>query len=400
VSGLFPDRRFAGFGPSRFSPSTAQSPLHFVLAKQTALLRWRLRQRCPRRPGVYGMVDARGNLIYVGKAKTLRARLLSYFRAASRDDKAGRIIDHTRAVVWEHAPTEFAALLRELELIRRWRPVYNVQGVPGYRRPIYVCLGRKPAPYLFATRQPPADAAAVFGPLNRGNRVIEGVRRLNDLFRLRDCEQSQKMHFADQAELFPVIRPPGCLRLEIGTCTGPCAASVSRSDYGRQARAARAFLEGIDYSVLRTLERDMTAAAAAKAYERAAALRDKLEIVRWLAERLAWLQRARRDHNFIYPLVADDGQTLWYLIHRGRVRAVVAGPRDAATRRTARTAIDAVFLREAREPAAVPPDQADSILLVAGWFRKHGDERKRLLTPDAALAFCNAGAALARAALP
>jgi excinuclease ABC subunit C len=400
VSGLFPDRRFAGFGPSRFNPTTDSSPLHFVLARQTATLRQRLRHKCPRRPGVYGMVDPRGALIYVGKAKCLRTRLLSYFRSGTREDKAGRIIDHTRAIVWEHTPTEFAALLRELELIRRWKPAYNVQGVPGYRRPIYVCLGRKPAPYLFATRQPPADAAAIYGPLSGGNRVIDGVRRLNDLFRLRDCDQSQKMHFADQGDLFPILRPAGCLRFEIGTCSGPCAAGVTRNSYGRQARAARAFLEGIDYSVLRTLEQDMAAAAAGKMYERAAALRDKLDEVRWLAERLAWLQRARRDHTFVYPLTAEDGRTLWYLIHRGRVRAVVAAPRDAPARRAARTAIETVFAGEARESTAVPPDQADSILLVAGWFRRNSNERKRLLAPEAALAFCNAGAALARAALP
>ena len=126
-----------------------------VQGKRPSRLRDKVRRHGPRRPGVYGMVDGRGELIYVGKAKCLRTRLLSYFRAASRGDKAGRIIDHTRALVWEYAPSEFAALLRELELIRRWKPGYNVQGLPGRRRSCYVCLGRKPAPYLFVARTPP-----------------------------------------------------------------------------------------------------------------------------------------------------------------------------------------------------------------------------------------------------
>src|SRR5207253_6410120 len=128
VTGLFPDRRFAGFGPSRFDPSSAATPLHFVIGRQPAALRQRLRHKCPRRPGVYGMVDPRGRLIYVGKAKCLRTRLLGYFGAASRDPKAGRIIEATRAVIWEFAANEFAALLRELALIRRWTPPYTVQG--------------------------------------------------------------------------------------------------------------------------------------------------------------------------------------------------------------------------------------------------------------------------------
>jgi excinuclease ABC subunit C len=365
------------------------------MARQPAALRARLRLKCPRRPGVYGMVDPRGTLIYVGKAKCLRTRLLSYFRAASRDPKAGRILDHARAIVWEYAPSEFAALLRELELIRRWKPAYNVQGLPGRRRAVYICLGRKPAPYLFVARQPPADVLACYGPLHGGQRVAEAVRRLNDLFRLRDCEQSQKMHFADQGELFPVLRPAGCLRYEIGTCSGPCAAGVTRAGYGRQVRAARAFLDGADDGVLRTLERAMAAASKSLAFERAAALRDKLDVLRWLAERLGWLQRARAEHTFVYPVRGPDERTLWYLIHRGRVRAVVSAPRDPATRQAVRATVEAVFAEQGRETGAVPADQIDHILLVAGWFKKHDDERQRLLSPADALAICQPCTALA-----
>jgi excinuclease ABC subunit C len=340
------------------------------------------------------MVDSRGTLIYVGKAKCLRTRLLSYFRANSRDPKAGRIVDHTRAIIWEFAPSEFAALLRELELIRRWKPPYNVQGLPGNRRAVYICLGRKPAPYLYLARLPPADALACFGPLHGRERVGEAVRRLNDCFRLRDCEQSQKMHFADQRELFPVLRLAGCLRYEIGTCSGPCASQVSRSSYGRQARAARAFLDGTDDGPLRTLEREMVAASAAQAYERAAALRDKLDVLRWLAERLAWLQRARREHTFVYVVPGNDGGTLWYLIHRGRVRAALPAPHDPLARQNVRAAVEAVFTDSGRDEGPLPTDQLDSILLVAGWFRKHPDERQRLLTPAGALELCQVGAAL------
>lgn len=395
MSGLFPDSRFAGFGPTRFESTAIAPPLHYVLARSTPALRQRLRHKCPRRPGVYGMVDRRGTLIYVGKAKCLRTRLLSYFRADAREGKAGRIIDHSRAIVWEHAPTEFAALLRELELIRRWKPAYNVHGIPGHRRATYICLGRKPAAYLFAARQPPADVTAIYGPLFGGSRVGDAVRRLNDLFRLRDCDQSQKMHFADQGELFPVLRPAGCLRFEIGTCSGPCVGSVTRSGYGRQTRAARAFLDGTDDGVIAKIQREMAAAATDQAYERAAALRDKLEVLRWLAERLAWLQRARREHTFVYPLTGDDGRNLWYLIHRGRVRAVVPAPADAATRRAARTAVERVFTDADAESTATPADQVDSILLVASWFRKRVDERQRLLSPAEALSRCAAGTAVA-----
>src|SRR5919204_1285873 len=141
---------------------------------------------CPRQPGVYGMLDPGGRLIYVGKAKSLRARLLSYFRPRSRDPKAGRIVQEARYVVWERSADEFAALLRELELIRRWQPRHNVQGQPRRRRRVYVCVGRAPAPYAFLAGQPPRRALRCFGPVPGARRASESVRQVNNWFGLRD----------------------------------------------------------------------------------------------------------------------------------------------------------------------------------------------------------------------
>src|SRR5262249_39842118 len=272
----------------------------------------------PRRPGVYGMVDAHGELIYVGKAKSLRARLLGYFRPSSRDPKAGRIVARTASLLWEYCPSEFAALHRELELIRRCRPRFNVQGQPQGRRRPYVCLGREPAPYAFLSARPPARLLAQFGPVPAGEQVRQAVRRLNDWFQLRDCSQSQQMVFPDQTELFPVVRSAGCLRFEIGTCLGPCAGACARSSYRERVQAAHAFLAGTEKPPLEILEREMIAAAAAQAFERAAALRDKREALRWLADQLERLRTARQHYSFIYPVPGDHGPDRWYLIHGGR----------------------------------------------------------------------------------
>lgn len=392
MSGLYPERRFAGFGPTALDPAPA--PLTVVAGKSSRKLRANVRRHCPRQAGVYGMLDARGKLIYVGKAKSLRPRLLSYFRLGSRGEKAGRIIQRTRAVVWEPAAGEFAALLRELELIRRWRPKYNVQGQPGTRKSCYVCLGRRPAPYLFVSRTPPAGLIGCYGPLQSAARAGDAVRRLNDLFRLRDCDQSTRMHFADQPDLFSVERAAGCLRADIGTCSAPCAGGVSRAGYGRLARATRAFLDGNDDTVVRKLEREMANAAAAMAYERAAALRDKLDAVRWLAERLAWLQRARCEYTFVVPFAGEDGRAIWYLIHRGRVLRGLAAPRNAVLRRIAYDALS-TCIRDA-DDETIPADQLDCILLVAAWFKKHPEDRGRAMTVEQALELCQPTRAVVR----
>jgi excinuclease ABC subunit C len=333
------------------------------------------------------MVDNHGELIYVGKAKALRARLLSYFRPHSRDPKAGRILQRTRVIVWEVCRSEFAALHRELELIRRWRPRFNVHGQPRGRQRTYVCLGRRPAPYAFLARRPAAGVLARFGPVPGGKRAQEAVRRLNDWFRLRDCSQAQEMVFADQVELFPVLRSAGCLRYEIGTCLGPCAGACSRPAYMERVHGARAFLTGKDSTPLEILEQQMTAAAAALEYERAAALRDKRDALSWLRDQLDRLHLAREKFSFVYPVSGEDGQELWYLIHGGRTVAVTLPPEDTDREQTA-AVLKTVFRGNLTGSDAVAPDDMDQVLLVTSWFRRRPEERQRAMTPAQALARC------------
>ncbi len=325
MEGLFARLAFASFGPDGLDASMPVPPLHQVCGPRSSALRLRVREDCPRRPGVYGMLDANGLLIYVGKAKSLRARLLSYFRTKSRDPKAGRILAHTRSIVWECRSGEFAALLRELELIRRWRPRFNVQGQPRRQRHWYVCLGRKPAPYVFLSSRPVSTALACFGPVPPGLQARTAVRRLNDAFRLRDCPQKQTMTFADQGELFPSSRTAACLRHEIGTCLAPCAAACTLSAYMEQVNKTRAFLKGENLSLLDSLRRDMEAAAAEFAFERAAAVRDRLETLTWLSEHLQRLRKAREGQSFVYPARNEEGSQTWFLIHGGRVIAARSG---------------------------------------------------------------------------
>jgi excinuclease ABC subunit C len=386
VKGLFARQAFTGFGPSFLAPTGAAPFSYTVQGKRPSRLRAGVRLECPRLPGVYGMLNESGELIYVGKAKYLRSRLLSYFRHKSRDAKAGRIVRDARVVIWEPAHGEFAALLRELELIRRWRPRFNVQGQPNRRRRTYICVGRDPAPYVFLSPRPPGTAFAGFGPIPGGEAAREAVRRANDWFQLRDCPQAQKMVFADQRELFPLDLVAGCLRHGINACLGPCAAACTRADYAVAVRAVVQFLEGADASPLAKLERDMTTAAAAEAFERAAVLRDKWLSLHWLAAHLERIRLACR-WSCVYPAVGRGGaRDHWHLIHHGRVRAVVAAPGNDKSRAAAVTALKAVYGKAAPGPPG--PDEIDGVLLVAAWFRRHPAEKERTLDPAAARKMC------------
>jgi excinuclease ABC subunit C len=385
VKGLFSALAFTGFGPAALLASPPE--LCVVGAKRPARLREKVRRSCGRRPGVYGMVDPAGELLYVGKAKSLRARLLSYFRPNSRDPKAGRIIQSTRVIVWEHVSSEFAALLRELELIRRWRPRFNVQGQPRRHRRGYVCVGRQPAPYAFLAARPPSTALAVYGPVPAGPKAREAVRRVNDWYRLRDCPQAQEMVFADQGELFQMVLAPGCIRHEIAACTGPCAAACTQADYTGQVRSALRFLDGDDPEPLETLQREMTAASEGLAFERAAALRDKLGALRWLQEHLARL-RAAAGRSCVYPVAGFQGDDRWYLVHGGRVRTAIPAPRSVEERRDAIAILTNMYATGSPAgPASL--EEIDGMLLVAAWFRRHTAEQEKTFSPEAALAACH-----------
>jgi excinuclease ABC subunit C len=384
VATLFPVDTFAGFGPTAARPAAFDPVLGRVKSRKEPRLRAGVREHSPKFPGVYGMLGRHGELIYVGKAKSLRARLLSYFRD-SRDPKAGRILRHTHTLVWETVPDEFAALVRELELIRRHRPRFNVLGQPGRQRYCYVCLGRAPAPYAYVSRSPTGKDLGVYGPFASAVRAGEAVRRLNDYYRLRDCAQTVAMHFADQSELFPQDRSPGCLRLEINTCAGPCAGSCTRSGYGSHVRAAKRFLDGSDDKPLKELTALMSEASASLQFERAGALRDRLADLEWLWERLTWLRQARKENTFVYPITGPDGRTVWYLIHRGRVRGACYRPTCPTSTTVARELLADVYAADLGP--GVTPGQVDHVLLVSSWFRKNPAEKAGLLTPAEAVAF-------------
>jgi excinuclease ABC subunit C len=382
---LFPIETFSGFGPTQLIPSSFQ-PIHqTIYGRKEATLRDGIRQEAPKFPGVYGMLDRRGALIYVGKAKNLRARLMSYFRPDSRDPKAGRILEPTRWIVWESMPHELIALIRELELIRRHRPRFNVIGQPGWRKICYVCIGRGPAPTVYVTRELTGKEIAVYGPFANATNAKEAVRRLNDSLGIRDCSQRQKMHFSGDPDLFSIDRTPGCLRFELGTCLGPCAGMCSRRQYANQLKKVEAFMEGRDTTILDETAKAMQTAAASFQYEKAAAVRDKLNCLKWLDDRLSWLREARSSHSFIYRLGSYDGQIFWYLVKHGRILGTIREPNSRDEREVAIQLVNRTYARsELKWTGLLPKSQIDPVLLISGWLRKYPDEKKSCIHPDAA----------------
>jgi excinuclease ABC subunit C len=371
---LFNSTSFIDFGPSLLHTSPDAPCVTHIQAPRRVNLRKAVRDDCPKQPGVYGMLDFRGDLIYVGKAKSLRGRLMSYFRPRSRDPKAGRILTQTAALLWEPWPDEFGALHRELELIRRWRPRCNVLGMPHSRQHTYICLGRSPAPYAFLARRPPTKALACFGPVMSGPQASDAVRRLNDELGLRDCPRKQTMVFAEEAVLFEHARVPACMRADLGTCLGPCAGLCTRGVYASRAQSAVAFLEGRIDSPLVRLEAQMRSASEQQQFEKAAALRDKWKPLAWLHQQLGRLREADSSGVALYPVTGAAGRDRCYLLVRGRAVAafVYSGPHSLPPPQ------EMIALAQQRGRAAKPAEHVAGALLLAAWFRRRPEEKSKL----------------------
>jgi len=345
---------------------------------QLAAMRADVRARCADRPGVYRMTSADGEIVYVGKSKRVRTRLLSYFRC-DPDEKGSRIVRAATSIDWEYTPSEFAALLAELRLIKKLRPRLNVSMKRDARHFAFIKVTRGPANKLLVVRGASDEAADVYyGPYHGAQRVGEAVRELNDALGLRDCGSDRKMHFADQPELFDFApRTPGCLRYEIRKCLGPCVAACTINEYASRVNMARAFLEGIDDAPLEALRAEMLASSERMEFERAASLRDKLGRLEGLREQFIRFRFAVETLSFLYPVPGHDGDDRVYLIRRGRVRAERPAPRSAAERAELLALADDVFNGVEFEGASVSTHEIDELLLLSSWFRRFPEELDR-----------------------
>jgi excinuclease ABC subunit C len=343
---------------------------------QIEIMRERVKADAADRPGVYRMIAAGGEVVYVGKSKRIRSRLLSYFRASFPLDKGARILREAESIEWEYTPSEFAALLAELRHIKSHRPRFNVAMKRDDRNYCFIKITRPPAPKLVVVRGAGHDeSSAYYGPFQGAVRVNEALRELNDVLGLRDCGLDQKMHFADQEDLFQTfVRTPGCIRYEVKKCIGPCVGGCTVGQYDERMGMARDFLDGTDNGPIEFLKSEMELASSQLLYERAAVLRDKVHRLEQLRQQFNRLHFAVESLSFVYNVPGFEGDDRVYLIRRGRVRAEVTAPRTANQAAELLDLIDSVYTPAERETARIPTHEIDELLLLSSWFKRFPNE--------------------------
>jgi excinuclease ABC subunit C len=253
--------------------------------------------RLPDRPGVYIFRDAAGDVIYVGKARSLPARVRSYFGSPrGLDAKTLAMRERIHDLEFIVTDGEIEALMLESNLIKRYRPQYNIRLADDKQYPyLRVDVGAA-WPRVTVVRAARRDEARYFGPYSSAGAMRETLNLTRQLFPLRTC---------NDARLRRRGRP--CLYHHIGRCLGPCTGEADLGEYGEAVRGLCLFLEGRQREVLRDLKRLMEDAASRTEFERAAALRDRVRAVERVMERQKAVSADLGDRDAIGLARADAG---------------------------------------------------------------------------------------------
>lgn len=217
-------------------------------------------------PGVYRMLDSESRVLYVGKARNLRARVSNYARPSGHSPRIARMIDNTVSMMFLTTKTETEALLLEQNLIKQLKPKFNVLLRDDKSFPNILVTQTHDYPQIKKHRGAKKEKGAYYGPFASAGAVNRTLNQLQRVFLLRDCSNSQ---FESRT------RP--CLQYQIKRCSAPCVGKIGADEYRQTVDDAQKFLAGKTTGIQTRLAAEMTAASEEMEFERAAALRDRIK---------------------------------------------------------------------------------------------------------------------------
>ena len=252
-------------------------------------------KHCPQSPGVYRFWDARGKLLYVGKAKQLKSRVSSYFQQSK--DKAPRtqtMVSHIAKIDTIITQTEVEALILEATLVQELHPKYNILLRDDKRYP-WLALTAEPFPRLIVVRKPSKRFKHCFGPYPSASAMHQSLKLIRTLFPLRQRSR-------------PLFKDRPCMNFHIGQCLAPCVQGVSAEDYEVMVKQLTLFLRGHAQDVLKTLNQHMMDAAEAMSFEKAALLRDRIKAIETVIQQQRIMVPDTTVHMDVVGLAHDASQ--------------------------------------------------------------------------------------------
>ncbi|HOP94264.1 MAG: excinuclease ABC subunit UvrC [Dictyoglomaceae bacterium] len=266
-------------------------------------------ERFPESPGVYLFYDSSGNVLYVGKAKNLKKRIASYFSESS-SLKAAYLLRKSSDLNYIVTDSETEALLLEAILIKKHRPMMNVQLKDDKQYPLLKLTLNEEYPRLILARRVEEDGAKYFGPYPQGGTVRETISIVKKLFNLRTCSWN-----------LPKNKPKRpCLNYYIGNCKAPCQGYMSKEEYWGIVDDVSSFLEGKYQAIIEKFTKEMNEYAKNLEFEKAANVRDKIKVVQNLGEKQKIFSLSKDDKDLVQYYFEDHkAKMLVYLIREGKL---------------------------------------------------------------------------------
>lgn len=330
----------------------------------------------PERPGVYLFRAADGTVLYVGKAKNLRARTRSYFQSSrGLAAKTIRLVQEADRLECIVARSEVEALLLEQNLIKEHRPKFNVLLKDDKHYP-YLKVTQERFPRLLVVRRVQPDGARYFGPFPSSGRMQETLRIMRRVFPMRTCSDQKLNHAA---------RP--CLLYHIGRCRGPCTGLIAEAAYGDIVRQATDFLAGHPEELLTSLRRQMDEAAEALRFEEAAELRDRIRAVEYVTSPVQQVDSGKVQDRDVVGLAREGGQAVAQVFRVregklvGRERYVLRVSDEDGEEEVVAAALSLHYALERPPREVLVPALPEEPEVVAEWLRDRRGSQVLLKVP-------------------
>lgn len=332
----------------------------------------------PKRPGVYIFKDAKGKIIYVGKAAALKNRVRSYFGAThSFEPKVRSLVSQIADLEYIVTRTAQEALLLEATLVKRHQPFFNVRLKDDKHYPYLKIDRSEDWPRVEITRRVKSDGARYFGPFASAGSVRRTLDLVKKLFPWRSC--TKQITGTD---------PRPCLEYFIHRCIGPCASLCTKEEYGSVIDQTIMFLEGRTSEITRDLRREMQAASEALEYERAARLRDQINSIDRTTERQVMEVRDRVDMD-VFGIAREEQETYVqvFFVRKGNVVGRDTFQLDGTEEETDADVIGS-FVEQFYESAPhIParvllPEQIGDQHLVEEWLTERRGKNVRVMVPE------------------
>ena len=271
-------------------------------------------ENLPAAPGVYQHKDRTGKVLYVGKAKNLRNRVRQYFqKSRSLGPRIEQMLTRATDIEIIVTDSEVEALILEANLIKKYRPRYNVSLKDDKSYP-YIVITGEPYPRVFITRQIRRDGSRYFGPYTDVKNVRSALKAIRDIFMIRSC------NFLIDADSIGKKKFKVCLDYHIKKCEGPCEGLVSQEKYNAMIDQVASLLRGRTGSLIRTLRAEMDRHAAARRYEEAALIRDRIKGLEAYSERQKAVDLDAKDRDIMaFAADGDDACGVIFKLRDGKM---------------------------------------------------------------------------------